>query len=162
MPTAVPNLTLKILAVSCPLRQTLPPERSLRAAHRGVRRSQRIWSFRRPGGNGMELASSDAMAARFALPVLHSPLSFLGRLKPFFSFWKRKKRMGSKTLPVCAERRQPPLGRGGLWADEGIGPYKHNRAHGGKTIKRMPCSSLYPLGQKEKTQLSSRLSFWSG
>ena len=24
------------------------------------------------------------------------PLSFLGRLKPFFSFWQRKKRMGSK------------------------------------------------------------------
>ena len=98
----------------------------------------------------MELASSDAMAVRFALPVLHSPLSFLGRLKPFFSFWKRKKRMGSKTLPVCAERRQPPLGRGGLCADEGIGPYKRNRAHGGKTIKRMPCSSLYPLDQKRK------------
>ena len=54
MPTAVPNLTLKILAVSCPLRQTLPPERSLRAAHR-------------PGGNGMELASSDAAAVLFFL-----------------------------------------------------------------------------------------------
>ena len=99
--------------------------------------------------------------------------------------------MGLKTLPVCAERRQPPLGKGAFeWtessapagvkvnfksckrADEyprgagricnapssrtaalGIGPYKHNRAHGGKTIKRMPCSSLYPLDQKEKTQL---------
>ncbi len=137
----------------------------------------------------MELASSDAMAVRFALPVLHSPLSFLGRLKPFFSFWKRKKRMGSKTLPVCAERRQPPLGKGAFeWtessapagvkvnfksckrADEyprgagricnapssrtaalGIGPYKHNRAHGGKTIKRMPCSGLCPLCKKRDT-----------
>ena len=66
----------------------------------------------------MELASSDAMAVRFALPVLHSTLSFLGRLKPFFSFWKRKKRMGSKTLPVCAERRQPPLGKGAFeWTE---------------------------------------------
>ena len=129
------------------------------------------------------------MAVRFALPVLHSPLFFLGRLKPFFSFWKRKKRMGSKTLPVCAERRQPPLGKGAFeWtkssapagvkvnfksckrADEyprgagricnapssrtaalGIGPYKHNRAHGGKTIKRMPCSSLCPLCKKRDT-----------
>ena len=118
----------------------------------------------------MELASSDAMAVRFALPVLHSTLSFLGRLKPFFSFWKRKKRMGSKTLPVCAERRQPPLGKGAFeWtessapagvkvnfksckrADEGIGPYKHNRAHSGKTIKRMPCSSLCPLCKKRDT-----------
>ena len=148
----------------------------------------------------MELASSDAMASRDALPILQGPLSFLGRLKPFFSFWKRKKRMGLKTLPVCAERRQHPLGKGAFeWtessapagvkvnfksckrADEyprgagricnapssrtaalGIGPYKHNRVHGGKTIKRMPCSGLYPLDQKEKTQLSSRLSFWSG
>ena len=66
----------------------------------------------------------------------------------FFSFSKkRKKRMGSKTLPVCAERRQPPLGKGAFeWtessapagvkvnfksckrADEGSGPYKHNRS----------------------------------
>ena len=79
--------------------------------------------------------------------------------------------MGSKTLPVCAERRQPPLGKGAFeWtessapagvkvnfksckrADEGIGPYKHNRAHSGKTIKRMPCSSLCPLCKKETRQ----------
>ena len=97
--------------------------------------------------------------------------------------------MGSKTLPVCAERRQPPLGKGAFeWtkssapagvkvnfksckrADEyprgagricnapssrtaalGIGPYKHNRAHGGKTIKRMPCSGLCPLCKKRDT-----------
>ena len=31
------------------------------------------------------------------------PLSFLGRLKPFFSFWQRKKRMGSKNVPLGAE-----------------------------------------------------------
>ena len=70
----------------------------------------------------MELASSDAMAVRFALPVLHSTLSLLGRLKPFFSFWKRKKRMGSKTLPVCAERRQPPLGKGAFEWTESSAP----------------------------------------
>ena len=81
-----------------------------------------MWSFRRPGGSGMELASSDAIAARFAVPVLHSTLSFLGRLKPFFSFWKRKKRMGSKTLPVCAERRQPPLGKGAFEWTESSAP----------------------------------------
>ena len=40
VPTVVLNLTQKISAISCPLRQTLPPERSLRSAHRGVRRSQ--------------------------------------------------------------------------------------------------------------------------
>ena len=31
------------------------------------------------------------------------PLSFLGRLKPFFSFWQRKKRMGSKSVPLGAK-----------------------------------------------------------
>ena len=40
MPTVVLNLTQKILDSSCPLRKTLPLERSLRSAHRGVRRSQ--------------------------------------------------------------------------------------------------------------------------
>ena len=34
MRTVVLNLTQKISAISCPLRQTLPPERSLRSAHR--------------------------------------------------------------------------------------------------------------------------------
>ena len=32
--TVVLNLTQKISAISCPSRQTLPPERSLRSAHR--------------------------------------------------------------------------------------------------------------------------------
>ena len=147
----------------------------------------------------MELASSDAMAVRFALPVLHSPLSFLGRLKPFFSFWKRKKRMGSKTLPVCAERRQPPLGKGAFeWtessvpagvkvnfksckrADEyprgagricnapssrtaalGIGPYKHNRVHGGKNDKADALFGPLPTMQK-KRHGKSRVSFGAG
>ena len=34
MRTVVLNLTQKISAISCPSRQTLPPERSLRSAHR--------------------------------------------------------------------------------------------------------------------------------
>ena len=42
----------------------------------------------------------------------------------------------------------------------GIGPYKHNLAHGGKTIKRMPCSSLCPLCKKETRQKPCL--FWSG
>ena len=40
MPTVVLNLTQKISAIIRPLRQSLPSERSLRSAHRGVRRSQ--------------------------------------------------------------------------------------------------------------------------
>ena len=96
MPTVVLNLTQKISVVSRPSHLSLPPERSLRAAHRGVRRRLRIWSFRRPGGNGMELASSDAMAARDALLVLHSPL-FLWRLDTV-SFSKVEKEMGVEIL----------------------------------------------------------------
>ena len=38
--TAVLNLAQNILVFSCPPCQTLPPERALRSAHRGVRRSQ--------------------------------------------------------------------------------------------------------------------------
>ena len=118
----------------------------------------------------MELASSDAMAARFALPVLHSPLSFLGRLKPFFSFWKRKKRMGLKTLPVCAERRQPPPGKGAFeWtessapagvkvnfksckrADEGIGPLQAQPGARRKNDKADALFEPLPTMQKRDT-----------
>ena len=38
--TAALNLAQNILVFSCPPCQTLPPERALRSAHRGVRRSQ--------------------------------------------------------------------------------------------------------------------------
>ena len=58
--TVVLNLTLKISDSSCPLHQTLPPERSLRAAHRGVRRSQ--------------LHSASAGAAKAPYPL--APSSF--------------------------------------------------------------------------------------
>ena len=64
-----------------------------------------MWSFRRPGGNGMELASSDAMAARFALPV--SGFSFFSSpgAAVLFFLKKRKKRMGAqksgRALPAC-------------------------------------------------------------
>ena len=49
------------------------------------------------------------------------PLSFLGRLKPFFSFWQRKKRMGSK---------KRFFGRGGnrkKRADRAVRPYRVQR-----------------------------------
>ena len=60
MPTVVLNLTQKISVVSRPSRQSLPPERSLRAAHRGVRRSQ--------------LHSASAGAAKAPYPL--APSSF--------------------------------------------------------------------------------------
>ena len=45
-----------------------------------------MWSFSLTGGNGMELASSDAMAARDALPVLNVLfLFFTGRPHSFLS-----------------------------------------------------------------------------
>ena len=52
----------------------------------------------------MELASSDAMAARFALPVLHGPL-FLWRLDTV-SFSKVEKEMGSKSFLSPNRERQ--------------------------------------------------------
>ena len=39
---------------------------------------------------------SEIFRVKFRTTVRTGPLSFLGRLKPFFSFWQRKKRMGSK------------------------------------------------------------------
>ena len=62
-----------------------------------------MWSFRRSGGSGTEQPSSDAMAAWGALQVSHSPLSFLGRLKPFFSF-------SAPTGPSQALRASSPRG----------------------------------------------------
>ena len=60
MLTVVLNWPLKILDISCPSRQALPPERSLRSAHRGVRRSQ------------LHCASAGAAKAPYSL----SPSSF--------------------------------------------------------------------------------------
>ena len=106
VPTVVLNLTQKISAISCPSRQALPPERSLRSAHRGVRRSQ--------------LHSASAGAAKAPYPL--APSSFpncdrcagsqFGDTGPLrfrrFSFFsspgaavlfflkKRKKRMGAQ------------------------------------------------------------------
>ena len=57
-----------------------------------------MWSFCRFGGSGTEQPSSDAMAARGALQVSHSPLSFPGRLKPFFSFSAEKEKNGFKNV----------------------------------------------------------------
>ncbi|MEI3089358.1 MAG: hypothetical protein V8T01_05165 [Oscillospiraceae bacterium] len=57
-----------------------------------------MWSFRRSGGSGTEQPSFDAMAARGALQVSHRPLSFLGRLKPFFSFSAEKEKNGFKNV----------------------------------------------------------------
>ncbi|MBP3310652.1 MAG: hypothetical protein J6L72_00260, partial [Butyricicoccus sp.] len=65
-----------------------------------------------------------------ALSVSHSPLSFLGRLKPFFSFWQRKKRTVSK---MRADEYPQGAGRicnapSSRTAALGIGPYKRERS----------------------------------
>ena len=58
-----------------------------------------MWSFRRPGGNGMELASSDAMAARDALPVSEVLfLFFTGRGGSFLSRKEKEKNGGAIIL----------------------------------------------------------------
>ena len=104
----------------------MPPDRHHQdRVRRGVRRSQLHSASAEAAKAPYPLApSSFPNCDRFAgsqfgdtgaLPVLHGPLSFLGRLKPFFSFWQRKKRMGSKklpqsplaTAPICQPNRNP-------------------------------------------------------
>ena len=120
-----------------------------------------MWNFCRPGGSGTEQPSSDAMPARDVLPVSHSSL-FLWRATPF-PFLAEKRKWSRKT-----RADEYPRGAGRICnapssrtAALGIGPYKHNRAHGGKTIKRMPCSGLCPLCKKRDTAKAVSL-FWSG
>ena len=117
--TAVLNLAQNILVFSCPPCQTLPPERALRSAHRGVRRSQlhstsveatkAPYSLAPSSFPNCDRCAGSQFGDTGALPVLHGPLSFLGRLKPFFTFWQRKKRMVSKKLPQSVRSADSPL-----------------------------------------------------
>ena len=84
----------------------------------------------------MEMASSDAMAARDALPVLRGPL-FLWRATPF-PFLKEKRKWGRKT-----QADEYPQGAGRICnapssrtAALGIGPYNHDRKCGTRSKKR--------------------------
>ena len=129
MPSSAPYRMLCI--------RKMPPDRHHQdRVRRGVRRSQLHSASAEAAKAPYPLApSSFPNCDRFAgsqfgdtgaLPVLHGPLSFLGRLKPFFSFWQRKKRMGSKNSPSRLwragnvrpyrerqKRKHPPLGREG-------------------------------------------------
>ena len=62
----------------------------------------------------MEQASSDAMAARDALPVLSVLFLFLAVRNRSFLSGRERKEWVQKNPPVCVERRQLPLGRGDL------------------------------------------------
>ena len=97
----------------------------------------------------MELASSDAMAARDALPVLRGPL-FLWRATPF-SFLKEKRKWGRKT-----QADEYPQGAGRICnapssrtAALGIGPYIRDGEDG-------QIGSSVPTFQTEKTPLAVR------
>ena len=118
MPTVVLNLTQKSLAFICPLRQTLPPERSLRSAHRlsessasqdrsavncppssrshAARSCQRKCDLGR--ANKTNSMSCYMMAARKALLVLKgfSFLFFTGRGDSFLSQRRERKERGRK------------------------------------------------------------------
>ena len=83
-----------------------------------------MWSFCHPGGSETEQPSSDAMAARDALPVLRGPL-FLWWATPF-PFLKEKRKWGRKT-----QADEYPQGAGRICnapssrtAALGIGPYR--------------------------------------
>ena len=62
--------------------------------------AERRCAERRDLSGGRDERDGQLMAeifrVKFRTTVRIGPLSFLGRLKPFFSFWQRKKRMGSK------------------------------------------------------------------
>ena len=109
-----------------------------------------MWSFCRSGGSGTEQPSSDAMAARDALPVLRGPL-FLWRATPI-SFSGREREMGlhkrADEYPRGAGRicnapssRTAALGIGSYmvqWknvrrAGEVLRPYMQNRLRGAKS-----------------------------
>ena len=123
--TAVLNLAQNILVFSCPPCQTLPPERALRSAHRGVRRSQLHSASAGAAKAPYPLAPSSfpncdrCAGSQFGViwcgqmhrgtellhdggtgrsPGFESSLSFLHRARRFFSFSiKRKKRMGAQS-----------------------------------------------------------------
>ena len=84
--TVVLNLTQKISAISCPSRQTLPPERSLRSAHRGVRRSQ--------------LHSASAGAAKAPYPLAPSSFPNCDRCagSQFGVIWGGQIRLGARAV----------------------------------------------------------------
>ena len=131
--TVVLNLTQIISVISCPLHHSLPPERSLRSAHRGVRRSQLHSTSAEAAKAPYPLAPSSfpncdrCAGSQFGViwggqmhrgtellhdggtgwsPGFESSLSFLHRARRFFSFSiKRKKRMGRK----AGGQGRPPL-----------------------------------------------------
>ena len=116
--TVVLNLTQKISDSSCPSRLSLPPERSLRSAHRlsaelrqkisqqpagpPSSRSRAARSCQRRGdlgrANQTGRMSCHMMAARFALPNLESFsfLFFTGRGDSFLSQRRERKEWGRK------------------------------------------------------------------
>ena len=96
----------------------------VRIAGDSERREQSETLFRMVGMDGTDGGrpgfSGEILGLRSAL----CPLSFLGRLNPFFSFWQRKKRTGSKrrffgrggNRKKRADRVVRPYGCGGRYA----------------------------------------------
>ena len=76
-----------------------------------------------------------------ALPVLHGPLSFLGRLKPFFSFWQRKKRTVSKSPQLSGSFRS---GRSPMTQPCGF-------LHTGQTFHASSASTIWPQFAQRQT-----------
>ena len=86
------------------------------------RRRLRIWSFRRPGGSGMEQASSDAAAVLFFLRKEKEKNGGAKKRRRAFAHLTIPPSFASQMPPPFTQGRLCPLRRG--WADEGIGPYK--------------------------------------
>ena len=79
--------------------QSRPPLQKRRGGNiAGVseRREQSAETFREVGMDGTDRGRPEFSEKILGLRSALCPLSFLGRLNPFFSFWQRKKRTGSK------------------------------------------------------------------
>ena len=84
--------------------------------------------FRIVGMDGTDRGRPGFSEKILGLRLALCPLSFLGRLKPFFSFWQRKKRMGSKKRFFgCRGNRKKR-------ADRVVRPYKVQRRTQGCTV----------------------------
>ena len=100
MPTAVLNLTQKISAFLCPLRQSLPPERSLRSAHRLSESSSYTSDIPYAAESKGEapLVERESPENRPKGSLVVSFLFFTGRGDSFLSPKRERKEWGRKSI----------------------------------------------------------------
>ena len=93
--------------------------------------AQSAETFRVVGTDATDGCSPRFCESNSGLRLARCPLSFLGRLKPFFSFWQRKKRMGSKKRSFGRGRNRKKR------ADRVVRPYG---CRGRSEVARIHCN----------------------